>query len=84
VRQKVKPHFLPVQSAKKGKHGSPFFAVKATQPATYLHDPVGAHAVRPCNRADRAGFAPGLHGLKPGFAWFQTPNQPGKKWFFTF
>ncbi|MDR2688780.1 MAG: hypothetical protein LBB76_03360 [Azoarcus sp.] len=27
------------------------------------------------------GFALGLHGLKPGFAWFQTQNKPqtGKK-----
>jgi hypothetical protein len=24
------------------------------------------------------GFALGLHGLKPGFAWFQTQDKPAK------
>jgi hypothetical protein len=24
------------------------------------------------------GFALGLHGLKPGFAWFQTQDKPSK------
>jgi hypothetical protein len=30
-RQKVKPYFLPVQSAKKSRQSPPFFGKKATQ-----------------------------------------------------
>jgi hypothetical protein len=43
----------------------------ATKPAFF--------EVKATNLQDRAGFALGLHGLKPGFAWFQTPNQPGTR-----
>jgi hypothetical protein len=59
-RQKVRTHFLPVQSAKKSRQSLPFFGVKATK------------------TPGRAGFALGLHGLKPGFAWFQTQDKPAK------
>jgi hypothetical protein len=65
-RQKVKTRFLPGYIAKKGKQSSPFFGN-----ATRCHP----HAVRSCDKcADRADFVLGLHGLKPGFAWFQTPR----------
>jgi hypothetical protein len=32
----------------------------------------------------RAGFTLGLHGLKPGFAWFQTQDKPAKSRFLLF
>jgi hypothetical protein len=36
--------------------------------------------VRPYNDPTyRNGFSLGLHGFKTGFAWFQTPNQPGTR-----
>jgi hypothetical protein len=55
----MKTYFLPVQLAKKDKQSSPFFGGKATKPHARTYP-------------SAKGFALGLQGLKPGFAWFQT------------
>jgi hypothetical protein len=87
MRQKVRNHFLPVQSAKKGKRSLPFFGVKARQPTTHLHDPVGAHCVRPYDRADRAGFALIFNGFEARLCLVSNPKITRQKvgfYFLTF
>ncbi|MDR2626316.1 MAG: hypothetical protein LBC37_08295, partial [Zoogloeaceae bacterium] len=62
MRQKVKTYFLPVSYSKKGQAKPALFWSKGKETHYALHDPVGAHCVRPlavtrrmiCGRAQRA------------------------------
>jgi hypothetical protein len=81
---------VPVQSAKMGRRSLPFFGVKARKPTTHLHDPVGAHCVRPLAatrrdglrahagrpyaRSARAGFSLLFHGLQAKLALPSNPD----------
>jgi hypothetical protein len=46
MRQKVKPYFLPVQSAKKNRRSLPFFEEKATQHQGHANLPLLFHGLK--------------------------------------